>query len=383
MEMVDFSRGPLAPAGALPYDSAAMRVLILTDEFFASRERSMLERLEVGLADEGVRVIHAAPESVAQQGGVVTRIVPYSPRILAITRRLAAARLARNVEQSGDLAYEGIDVVHVFGGSAWNLAADTADALGASLVLEVWRAGLVERARSIDPHARRTLFLAPDPAIERALAGGAEPRPVRLASWGTVAEPTLRPVLAADRAPAAMIVGSGRDAPAFAAALRGLAEVAASRRDLLIFCDALAARRAGLWHLARTLDLLPQFSLIDELESRRDLLLQGDLLIQPDAHGEARSTVLEAMATGMIVLAASDPMVSVLIDARTARLVPPADAGAWARVIKDVLGNPDRARALAASAQDYVRSNRRASDQVRAVIQAYESISAHRSTPTA
>ncbi|CAG0954294.1 hypothetical protein PHYC_00374 [Phycisphaerales bacterium] len=361
-----------------------MRVLILTDAFFASRERSMLERLEVGLADEGVRVIHAAPETVAnaQPGGVFTRTVSYSPRILTITRKLAAARLARIVEQAGELAYEGVDVVHVFGGSAWSLGADTAAALGASLVLEVWRAGLVERARSIEPRGHRTLFIAPDPAIERSLAGGAESRPVRLAAWGTVAEPSLRPILAPDRAPSAMIVGSGRDAPAFAAALRGLADVASTRKDLLIFCDAVAARRSGLWALARKLNLLPQFSLIDELESRRDLLLQGDILIQPDAHGEARSTVLEAMATGMIVLAASDPMVSVLIDARTARLVPPAESAGWTRVVSDVLSNPDRARALAATAQEFVRTNRRASDHVRAVIQGYEWISAQRPTRT-
>ena len=41
-----------------------MRVLILADGLFATRERALLSRLEVGLADEGVRVVQATPEDV-------------------------------------------------------------------------------------------------------------------------------------------------------------------------------------------------------------------------------------------------------------------------------------------------------------------------------
>lgn len=351
-----------------------MHALILTDELFASRERGLLERLEVGLADEGVRVIHAVPDAAGPMlsPSVYSRTLTYTPRTLPFTRGLALARLKRELEDFTQPMGEKIDVVHVFGGGAWGLGAALAKELDAALVLEVWRTGLVGRAREMELSHGRTLFLAPDPHIERALGGGVDTRPVRLAPWGALAEPGLRPILVEGQAPTAMIVGSGRDVPAFTAALTGLAEVARVRPDLLIFCDAVAARRAGLWALGRRLGLLSQLSLIDELESRRDLLLQGDLLIQPDANGEARSVLLEAMATGSLVIAAADPRVSVLIDARTARLVPSGDAAAWARTLREVLSDPVRARALAGSAQEYVRTHRRASDHVRAVLAAYE-----------
>jgi hypothetical protein len=369
-----------------------MQSLILTDSFFASREGSLLSRLEIGLADEGVRLIHAVPRGtkVDRPVGVYSKVMLYSPKTLVFLRTMALNRLMRELEVVNGKGEETqIDIVHVFGGSVWPLGAMLAAELGAGLVLEVWRSGLIDRARAIKMrNDDAPLLLAPDTAIERALRAGAqagsgvEPT-IRLAAWGVLTPSTARPVLGPDRAPTAMIVGSGRDAPAFHAALEGLAEVARRRPDLLIFCDALAARRAGLWAHARRLGLLPNLSLIEEFEGRRDLLLDGDILIQPDANGEQRSIVLEAMAGGMVVIAASDPHVSILEDGRTARLVRRGDAADWKRVLLDVSENPEQARVLADRAREYVRQNRKASDHVRSVLAAYEWLSSEQAIPFA
>jgi glycosyltransferase involved in cell wall biosynthesis len=169
-----------------------------------------------------------------------------------------------------------------------------------------------------------------------------------------------------------MLVGSGKDEKAFRAAVEGIAAVARDQPDLLLFCDALAARRCDIWSLARNLGILHSLSLIEELESRRDLLLYGDILVQPEAHGEQRSILLEAMASGMVVVAGADPMVSVLQDGRTARLVATPTASEWAGVLRDTVLNPDKARTLAGWAREYIKTNRRASDHVRAVMAAYD-----------
>src|ERR1044071_9211761 len=100
-----------------------MRVLILADEFFASRERGLLTRLEVGLADEGVRVIHAVPEGIKAEaadggGGVFTRVLTYSPKTLILTRPLAVRKLGRAIAEMDETEEPtDIDVIHVFGGS--------------------------------------------------------------------------------------------------------------------------------------------------------------------------------------------------------------------------------------------------------------------------
>src|SRR5213595_3029987 len=97
-----------------------LRVLILADEFFASRERGLLTRLEVGLADEGVRVIHAVPEGTKTEapGGVFSRVLTYSPKTLILTRSLAVRKLGRAIADMDETEEPGdIDIIHVFGGS--------------------------------------------------------------------------------------------------------------------------------------------------------------------------------------------------------------------------------------------------------------------------
>jgi len=355
-----------------------MRVLILADEFFASRERGLLTRLEIGLADEGVRVIHALPEGTPTDfsESVFSRVLTYSSKTLMLTRPLAVRKLVRAVaEMDSTSDATGVDVIHVFGGSVWGLGTDLASEIGAGLALEVWRAGLVERARAVRMEDDAPLLIAPDQAIERALVDvppGAEHPSVRLATWGVHTPTHAREILDPNRAPSIMLVGSGRDEGAFRTAIEGIAVIARERPNLLIFCDAVAARRADVWALARKLGILQNLSLIEELESRRDLLLYGDLLVQPEAHGEQRSILLEAMAHGMIVVAGADPMVSILQDGLTARLVTRPVASEWAAVIRDVTTNTDRAKALSRTAREHVKTTRRASDHVRAVLSAYD-----------
>src|SRR3954464_3967028 len=157
-----------------------MRALILADEFFASRERGLLTRLEVGLADDGVRVIHAVPEGTKTDapGGVFSRVLTYSSKTLLLTRPLAVRRLTRAIAEMDELDEPGtIDIIHVFGGAVWGLGADPAGVVGgggAGPAVEVgggpagesWRGGLINRAREVQAGAwARPLLIAPDPAI--------------------------------------------------------------------------------------------------------------------------------------------------------------------------------------------------------------------------
>lgn len=352
-----------------------LRVLILTDELFAVREQSLLTRLEVGLADDGVRVAHAIPESVASftSGGLISRTLTYPQRRFRFAIPAAARALIRGLTGlSTSEDWEDLDLIHVFGGSAWSLGVELAKELETPLVLEVWRTGLAERAlhfaSQIEPPP---IYLAPDVAIERALRVEPARLSIRSATWGVLTPSTFSAKLPEDRAASVMLIGSGRDKPAFAAALEGLALTIQAGHDLMIFCDALAARRANLWPLAQRLGVLDHLSLIPELEGRRELLLEGDILIQPDASGEQRSVTLEAMAHAIFVLAASDPSVSVLQDGRTARIVPRPEARLWAELLTEIFKDRERARRLGHEARKYIADNRRASDYVKAVLETY------------
>ena len=121
------------------------RAAVICDGVFARREYPLLVRLEVGLADEGVRVAHAAPVQVLLDGvfGLYSEPVGYddfAPRPLRGVR-------ARNLNDGITHALKAdspaeIDVMHCCGGGAWEIAAEAATRAGAALLVEVWRAGM-------------------------------------------------------------------------------------------------------------------------------------------------------------------------------------------------------------------------------------------------
>jgi len=354
-----------------------MRILILADEFFAAREQALLLRLEVGLADEGVRVLHAIPSAARSYapGELVSRVVVYNPPRWQFAVGPTARRLLRDATNITEEPGHGLDIIHAMGGSSWTLAAHLAREARIPVVFEVWRSGLSERARAIARDSSvQSLFISPDPSIERELRLASLPSAmIRLIPWGVHPSLDPRPPRAPDRPFSAMLVGTGRDSNAFARVLDALASIVRAY-PLMVFCDADAARRASVFHRAKKLDILKHISLIAELEGRRDLLLAGDLLLQPEARGEQRSVTLDAMAHGMVVVAAADPKVSYLVDGLSAICVSPDAPDAWSSAIRKLLDTPALADALAASALQFVRQQRRAYDQVRAVLEAYASL---------
>ncbi len=378
-----------------------MNVLIIADELFATRERSLLTRLEVGLADEGHGVAHAVPKSViektagssAELSGVFSKVISYVPSSLSFTRRFVVRQMIESLANlPGD--FERIDVVHVFGGASWALAADVASALDAPLVVEVWRRGLSVRARELWSVSRggaasSTLFLASDAQIERELMTSADgasrgqpavPLPVRCVPWGVLSPVHERlPVagLGRDRPANIMIIGSGRHggsaaSPVWSAVLGACADLVANGFDLMLYADDLSAGRARIWPVVRSLNLLSRLSLVDELEGRRDLMLHGDVLLLPEATDEARSIVLEAMAAGMLVISATGPAAPLLEDRRSALLVAPLDRSGWAAALETLFTRHAVAVGLADAAHLYVQVHRKASDYVRGVVGAYE-----------
>ncbi len=371
-----------------------MRALVIIDTIFAARERAMLSRLELGLADDGIRVVHAVPagaaakEEAASGAGqpVFASAVTYSDAAIPFSLGIRAQRLCAAVRRAEGLDDDEpvADIIHAWGGGTWAMAMELGRLERAPMILEVWRAGLVSRAATLSEtkdQTRRLMLLSPDQAIDRALAAAGVAIPVRSAPWGVFTPSATRLPFDTDRPLSAMVIGSGQDQGSFTAAILGLADVVKERPDTLIFVDAEAAQRTKLWKAANELGIVPNLTLIDQLEARRDLVLDGDLLIVPEARGEQRSILLEAMAGGMIVVAAADPMVSSLQNGFTARLIGSSTGRAWGEGLLAILRDPRACRELAASARSFVATQRQASSQVRAVIEAYSAIARRQTIP--
>ncbi|MGD9790770.1 MAG: glycosyltransferase [Phycisphaerales bacterium] len=375
-----------------------MRVLTLTDEIFAVREQSFLARLEIGLAAEGVRVFRAMPETAMSYAPspIVARTIPYHVGLWQAGLDAAARRVEREIDEILDLpsvspAGPLIDAVHVFGGNAWQLGEAIAREIGSTLLIEVWRSGLAPRVRTFATRTGvSTTFLSPDSCITRVLGeltstsvnpfsrAGASSRPIQLreALWGVITPTIATPIFEPGRLASIMIVGAGRDPRGYTAAVAALGALRASGVEFMVFCDADTGQRAGVQAAARRAGLIANLSMVAELENRRDLVLEGDLILLPEANGEQRTVILDAFATGIPVIASKDPMNSVLIDGQTASIVESATVEAWSAAITRVVREPGVARKQADSARSFAASSRRASDYLRAVLDAYDAIRA-------
>jgi glycosyltransferase involved in cell wall biosynthesis len=153
--------------------------------------------------------------------------------------------------------------------------------------------------------------------------------------------------------------------------LEGLRSRAESPRGLLVLANEPTADRLGLWKLARSMDLSACLSIVPELTERWDLTLEADALVVPSADGEQHGFVLDAMASGMPVVAKADELASHLVDRETAVLVRDDEPSSWRNAVSEVLDMPERAIALGSSARQFVREKRLASAWVAGVVAMY------------
>jgi glycosyltransferase involved in cell wall biosynthesis len=362
-----------------------LTALLVTDRLFATRERAMLARLEVGLADEGVRVLQALPDDAgAATDDAMSRAITYRPRgLLPSLRVRAAAALEAALAQPvfGESGQASVDIVHAFGRDAWPISAEIARLAEAPLVLEVWRAALVDRLASLSRIGRHLpAVFTPDKSIERIVTRAAAGRLVRVVPWGVHCPREERPLRNPDRACAVMIAGRGEDRLAINECLTAIGRLAETH-NAMIFMDAEAGRRAGAAQLARQHGFLQRFSLAPNLEGRREPILRGDLLLLPEALGEHRSIALDAMAAGMAVIALQDPYVGALIDGRTCALVKEPSADLWAEALGPLRAAPEAAHALGERARQFVGAERRASVHVASLLDGYEWLTAPSALP--
>ena len=351
-----------------------MRTLIIADRAFVMRERTLLSRLVIGLADEGVRVACAVPVSLlerVQMDFPVGPVLGFEDGGVVLSREPRVSRLIEKL-QAPERDRAQFDIVHAFGGSIWGFTLDLARRLDALSVLEVWRPGLADRARALRSGHQPIAFFAPSPGIERILLKEGVGLTVRLTPWGIMPTKTPNPLLRENREVSIVLIGSGRDTSAIVDAFNGTCQVLRSHPDAMLFIDTDAAARTHIWKLARQQNLVDRISIIDAVEERRDLVIRCDILLYPESRGEQRTILLDAMGAGMAVIARADPMIGALVPDVTARVLTDPSAETWASEIERLLENPENARALGRSARQRIRNEYRATTHVRSVIDAYE-----------
>lgn len=359
-------------------------VMILADEDFASRERDMLARLEVGLVSEGTRVLHAVPETLPEllDGRVFSQAIGYTPHgpLPPLGRR--ARNLAQRALES--IGGDGVSLVHVFGAQAWPLAFESAGLLGAGLVLEVYSAALADalggaHLESVDD---RVLASVPSPGLERRCLRKIDSRHLRLVRWGVHAEAPVardKPLAAGDR-PAVLLAGTGQDRTCWAHAMEALSRVRLDGdQPPLIFADADAAHNAQLRTAVERLAMAEHVSFVPAVEAHRAPALRVDALLLPDALHEHRSLVLDAHAQGILVAAVSDPVIDELGPDYGVTQLDPGDPDRWAEELRRVFEDKRLAEERRGKGLDAIEKFHTGAAHVAAVESIYAGMTANRS----
>ncbi len=359
----------------------------------------MLQRLEIGLADEGVRVLQASPRScqelvMREAAAVYSTGVSYHDRGLPWTLGLRATALLNDLQRAAPADADGpiADVVLALGAEAWNLATLVARRIGARLVLEVASPALLRAAagafaaakgnRQSVRAAHAPTFIAPDPGLVVELARVVPATSVRLVPWGAHPADAQRTAIDPAASLSVVLIASVQEPEAVRGGVQTLAHLAALAPGLMVLADADVAERTGLW---RTVEAFPalagRVSLIADVEGRREAVLHADAMLVAQADGVYRSIVLEAMARGTLVFAPPDHLVDSFVDGSTCAFIPVGTLAAplaAAETIAAVARDAPRAAALRGSARDFIATHRSASGQVRAMLDALRSAASGR-----
>lgn len=354
-------------------------VMILADEDFASRERDMLARLEVGLISDGLRVLHAVPATLPEllEQGVFNQPIGYEPRGPLPPLSIRARDLAQRAMaiQPG----EGVGLVHVFGRQAWPIGFEVAGLLRTALVLEVYSARLADElaGAQLDSVGERVLACVPGQGMERRCLRTLDGRHLRRIRWGVHAQDAPaadRPLAGGDR-PAVLLLGTGQDKDAWGHALQALAGLRLDGdQPPLVFADAHAAHHAALRHHVERLGMDEHVSLVPQVEAFRQPVLEVDLLLLPEALHEHRSIVLDAHANGVLVAARTDPLVDELTDRYGVTQLDLADHRRWTDHLRRLFEEPGLAHQRRTAGWSAVHKDHPSTGQVAALQSLYEGL---------
>ncbi|MCK4871516.1 MAG: hypothetical protein KAS72_02210 [Phycisphaerales bacterium] len=355
-----------------------MRVLLVTDPDFALREATLVNRVNVGLMGMGIQVGRVVPNDMPSRPPIdLTAWTTYRSARLPWTRSCSAQDVLDDLA-SQPWGTAPPDIVHAMGAGCWPLALDICrEAGGGSIVLDVWSIRLARRL----PHARLrrrvSAYLAASQPIGELLRSSAPPNLVRVAPWGVLAPPEseVQPALAdPDRSITAVVVGFGTNLQAHRDLCAALATISEQYAQLVVFLAAPPAQSAALHKIIKSFGLESRISLVPQAASARPLILHADLLLLPEASGEHQSLCLEAVAAGMIVIAAADPWVEYFQEDDIAVIVKQPGRDGWSEAIGRILGDPPEARRFAQHARAVVRDCYTASAYIERLADTYQHI---------
>jgi glycosyltransferase involved in cell wall biosynthesis len=257
------------------------------------------------------------------------------------------------------------------------LALDLAEALDRPVLLDVCSMAQAKAAAKVGAHRGPGVavagYVAPCRPIADALGRRVDTGLVSVVPVGVAAPAQPREIADDPRRDVALaVIGGARDLPAYDALFVALSRLLHDDSDIQVMLELSGPYEHEIWMRAERLGLLRSISALASASSYRPLLTRCDLLLLPEREGELRSIMLEAMAVGVPIIAAHNPVCDVLVDRETAFVVNGVDSGSWTDAIRQALTEPAQTKSIAQRAREAVIASNRSTEQMTKLIQTLE-----------
>lgn len=350
-----------------------MHVAMTFDEERLDREHAMLNRVCVGLMDEGAQVTRLVPRDVEQEDAeekavALAERIAFQPRVVPWLESQRLAQVAARFEKGAP------DIVYAVGEDAWPMSLRMAMHFDVPLVIDAWKDGGPSR-RFLRKGAGRVTVAAATNGVARACRRRIRTEAVATVPVGVVA--TAKPTAAFARSKemiAISIVGPCRSVKPYDPLLTALSAIRRESPQLRIFLELEGPREHDVWRLVKARSLLDSVSPFTDAHKHRRMLTQSDLLILPDRETAVRTTFLEIMAAGVPVLAVDNPLLDMLIPDNTSLVVREPSVRGWDEQVKRILVDPAAAAQIGIAGRTWIAERHRPTEQVRRLFGLFEQI---------
>lgn len=337
--------------------------------------------LQIGLLDEPLDTILIVPRHPRASSIIAGPVAVEEYRTDArFFGRWERRRLIGAVERRvSSFRHDGPVVVHALSGASAGLATAISGALGGQVVITLSSRGELDDPMLPEAARRAAGLIVPSRMIaEQVRRTSFSDRPLEIVPIGVVSGTSATAFRRPGRAPSLVYVGPLDEEGGCEALLRAAKHVLRQRSELRVFLVGKGRAEGSLRQLARVLNIDSQVTFTGRLEHWRSALRAADIYCVPKSLSAMREEPLQALASGLVVIAAEGSVYDDLVDRQTALLFPEDDVTAMADRIREVLDDRTLARRIAATAQSCMREGHSVGRMVSDHVRVYRRIAAER-----
>ena len=309
------------------------------------QEHGMLNRLAVGLMNDGEHVTRVIPPSSNNIPTDYEQAVSIIPRIHTQFSFPFLQRKELLENLCSELKKQKTNSIVCFGVDVTKLGLAIAPLLDIPLYQEVISMRAVRRVKKNSPVTR---WFAATPSLEQAIIERVGEDRAAFVPLGVTTMPEKEP--SSDSSTKCAVVLNASDEPK---STEKILEALKAHPEIHIFLELDGKKDHKVWSVVEEKNMLDRTTCLQNVASLRSLIVQSDLVILPSSHMPLRTVLLEAMESGVPVLATKIEGFDMLVEGETALIV----EGSWKEPMRTILQDDDLSTRLGSAATTLIATN--------------------------